>query len=66
MKFKSEFFHKGINDQKSPDVIISLNRPDGEKIKDWTVEQKLLLRAWINDIESKFSAFKTELLNAAK
>lgn len=64
--FASRYFHKGVNLQKKADILIDLRRPDSKKIKNWTVEQKLLATAWLNDIKSKFADFENELLKTLK
>lgn len=58
---KHEYFHKGFNNQKRPDIVIDLRRPSKETIEKWTPEQKKNIPAFIKTCEAVFSAFINEL-----
>lgn len=58
---KHEYFHKGVDDHKRPDIVIDLRRPSAEKMEKWTPDQKKHLPAFIKTCELAFSAFITEL-----
>lgn len=62
MQSKQEFFHSGVDNQKRPDIVIDLRRIDAKKILDWTKEQKLELKEWLDHCEDQFRIFKKELL----
>lgn len=58
---KHEYFHKGVNIQKRPDITINLKRPEVEKMAKWTTDQKKHLPAFIRTCEAVFEAFINEL-----
>lgn len=58
---KHEYFHKGVNLQKRPDIVIDLKRPSRETMAKWTPEQKKHLPAFIKTCEAVFAAFINEL-----
>lgn len=62
---KREFFHKGVDQQKSADVIVDLRRPSSEQIKKWTLSQRIQLLAFLSDCRATFDAFEKELKDAA-
>lgn len=58
---KKRFYKKGYDNQIISDVSIDLRRPNQHLAKKWTVEQKILLKSFINDIEETFKIFINEL-----
>lgn len=58
---KHEYFHKGFNNQKHPDIVIDLRRPSSENMSKWTPEQKEHLPAFIKTCEAVFAAFINEI-----
>jgi hypothetical protein len=58
---KHEYFHKGFDNQKRPDIVIDLRRPSADTMAKWTPEQKKHLPAFIKTCEAVFAAFVTEL-----
>ncbi len=60
---KLDFFHRGVLNQKQPDIVINLTRKDVELIKKWTPEEKVELRNFMERAEESFNAFKNEILN---
>lgn len=63
---KVEFFSKGVNEQKTPDVIIDLKRIDEKKIKEWSREEKNHAIDFMADAENRFKKFKNELSRLLK
>ncbi len=55
------FFRKGINVQKRADIIIDLRKPDSKIIHKWSLSQKLLALAFLEDCDNKFKDFKNDL-----
>lgn len=62
--FVSKFYHKGINVQKSADIIIDLKRPDIEKLKAWSLSERITALAFLNEAKSKFESFVSEAKKA--
>jgi hypothetical protein len=60
---KTEFFKNGVNDQKTPDIVISLRRPDMSKINKWTMEEKQHALRFLDDAQKQANAFFKELYN---
>lgn len=58
---KHEYFHRGVDNQMRPDIIIDLRRPSVDSMIKWTPEQKKDLLAFIKTCEAVFNAFITEL-----
>lgn len=58
---KHEYFHKGLNLQKRPDIVIDLKRPSAETMSKWTADQKKHLPAFIKTCEAVFEAFIKEI-----
>jgi hypothetical protein len=63
---KHEFFHRGVDNQKTPDIIIDMRRPSKEQMKLWPLRSKIGLRAWLSDIDRSYKAFRKEIMNATK
>lgn len=58
---KHEFFHKGVDAQKRPDIVIDLKRPSPEKMMEWSPEEKKDLPEFIATCERVFERFIGEL-----
>lgn len=65
-RIKKQFYRKGVDNQTVSDVTVDLKRPDFYMTKCWTVEHKILLKAFINDAEETFKTFIGELKSLAK
>jgi len=65
-QIKHQFYRTGVDNQKKADIIIDLKRLDKEKMKEWTVEQKLFAKSFMNKMERQFEIFKNEILEAVK
>lgn len=63
---KHQFYHKGVDIQKRADVTVDLRRPTAKQIKKWSVSERLLLLAFINNCRTVFDAFEKEISEAAK
>lgn len=63
---KKQFYHKGVDVQKVNDISIDLKRQETLLIKEWTVEQKLIARAFMNDVDVSYQAWRKEILKAIK
>lgn len=63
---KREFFHKGVDNQKRPDIVIDLRRVSPDKIKEWSLSQRLMALAFIRDARNTFNAFEKEIKDAAQ
>jgi hypothetical protein len=61
-KIVMKYFHSGVDKQKRCDATFLVSKPSTSDTKKWTVEQKIMGRAWINDIEGKFNYFKESFL----
>jgi hypothetical protein len=61
---KHEYFHLGVNNQKTPDIVIDLRRVDRKKMKQWTPEQRRGLLDFMKTCEEAFETFKGEILEA--
>lgn len=66
MQTKHQFYHEGVDNQKRADITIDLKRLDKEKMKEWTVEQKILAKAFIERVSGIFEVFKNEITEAIK
>lgn len=66
MQTKHQFYHKGTVNQKRADITIDLKRLDKKKMKEWTVSEKIMAKAFIERISGIFDAFKKEILEAIK
>jgi hypothetical protein len=66
MQTKHQHYRKGVNNQKRADITIDLKRLDKDKMKEWTVEQKLTAKAFIERVSGIFEVFKNEILEAIK
>jgi len=55
------FFHKGVNSQKRADFIMDLRRPESKVINRWSLSEKIVALAFVEECESKFMDFKNEL-----
>jgi hypothetical protein len=66
MQTKHQFYHKGTDNQKRADITIDLKRLDKEKMKGWTVEQKIMAKSFIERVSGIFEVFKNEILEAIK
>lgn len=54
---KREFFRKGVNEQKTPDIVIDLKRVDIKAIDGWTDEQKKQAFDFCIESRRTFKAF---------
>lgn len=63
---KHQFYHRGHEVMKKADITIDLKRPEKEIMKEWTVEQKIAGRAFLNSVTAVFEAFKNEINEAIK
>lgn len=66
IRTKKQFYHSGVDLQKRSDVTIDLRRPPTSKIKKWSLSERVMLLAFINDVRISFDAFEKELTDAAK
>lgn len=65
-QLKHEFFHKGVDNQKTPDIIIDMRRPSKEQMKLWSVGSKIGIRAWLASVDQSYKAFRKEIMNSTK
>jgi DnaJ-class molecular chaperone len=61
---KHEFFHKGVLNQITPDIIVSFKRPDSKKLKEWAADQSESLKEFLQTCENSFTSFKEEVLSS--
>ena len=54
---KNEFFSKGVENQKRPDIVINLKRKDIKQIKKWTDIERNEALKWLEEQEIRFKAF---------
>lgn len=58
MKSKTmKFFKNGVDNQKRADISFMMKRPDRKVMQKWTTEQRILARAFINEMESYCKEF---------
>jgi hypothetical protein len=57
---KHEFFSKGVDNQKHPDIVFTFRRKANYKAN------KRELKRWLQYVEKRFADFKTELLTPIK
>ena len=57
IKSKHEYFHKGADNQKRPDIVMDSKRPSSEKIAKWSEEEKVELVSFIANCQRVFAAF---------
>lgn len=65
-QIKHQFYHTGVDNQKRADITIDLKRLDKKKMKEWTLGEKIMARAFVERITSQFEIFKNEILEAIK
>lgn len=58
---KHEYFHKGTDNQKRPDIVMDLKRPSAEKMAEWSQAEKAGLLNFIDTCQRVFAAFINEL-----
>lgn len=63
---KQEFFHNGVDNQKTPDIIVDLKRVSTEQISLWPREQRSHLIQWLSDCERSFDRFRQAIIEASK
>lgn len=61
VQIKYEYFRDGVDDQKHPDIIIDLRRPDVKTMNKWSKGQRKHLTDFISACESAFASFITEI-----
>lgn len=61
IKSKHEYYHKNVDTQKRPDIVVDLKRPPVDTMAKWTPEQKKHLPAFIKSCEEVFATFIQEL-----
>mgnify|MGYP001616830565 CR=1 FL=1 len=69
VKVKHEYFQKGSDNQKRPNIVMDLRRPTAEKMQKWTDQEKEYLHNFIATCESVFGVFIKQLkkqINAGK
>jgi len=66
MQTKHQFYHTGVDNQKRADITIDLKRLDKEKMKEWTVSEKIMAKAFIERVSGIFDVFKNEIMEAIK
>lgn len=55
-----KFYQKGTDNQMRADIAFDFKRPDAEKVKKWTVEQKILCKAYLLGVRERFEDFMKE------
>ena len=58
---KREFFRKGPDNQKMPDVVFDVRRVDISKIKQWGDEDKKHLEEFLSDCDKSYAAWRKAL-----
>ena len=58
---KLQFYKTNSETQRRADISIELYRLDSGKMKQWSVSEKLMAKAFLHDMESRFDAFKKEI-----
>lgn len=66
MQTKHQFYHTGVDNQKRADITIDLKRLDKSKMKEWTLGEKIMAKAFIERVSGIFEVFKNEILEAIK
>lgn len=61
---KREFFHKGPDNQKRPDVVFDVRRVDISKINEWTADDKKHLKEFLSDCDKSYAAWRKALHDA--
>lgn len=59
---KHQFYKLGPDNQKRADITIDLKRINGDKMEEWTPEQKEDARIFIESCEKYISVFKKQIL----
>jgi hypothetical protein len=65
-KSKYQFYRNGVEKQRNSDITVDLTRADVAKIKGWTIGQKLLALAFMNDCRASFDAFDKVIRESIK
>lgn len=63
-QIKHEFFRKGADKQKQPDIVVTLKRVDVDKIAEWSVEEKEEARVFMSGVETVFMIFKSVITSS--
>lgn len=58
---KMQFFKDGVEKQKRPDITMDLRRVDIKKIEKWSIGQRIMMKAFLEECKSKLEAFIKEL-----
>lgn len=66
MTHKSQFYRKGVYNQKKHDLIFHIGRPEVEQIKKYDDKTKAELKQWVERAERVFNVFKSEVLESLK
>ena len=60
------FFHSGVVNQKSPDIVINLKRIGEEKLSKWSKAEKKEALKWMKMCNKVFTAFEKEIQDSLK
>lgn len=63
---KLQFYKTNSETQRNSDITLFMRRLDKNKLQKWTVSEKIMAMAFVQDMEAKFNAFKKELLDGIK
>lgn len=58
---KHEYFHKGVDNQKTPDCVVDLRRPEAKTIEKYGLSCKLGLASWLESVKTSFAAYVKEI-----
>lgn len=58
---KHEYFHKGVDTQHRPDIVVDLRRPPVDKMAKWSRDERASLDDFIATCQRAFAAFINEL-----
>lgn len=63
-KSKREFYSKGSEKQKTPDIVMDLRRADSKEISKWSQEQKDDAKEFLEEAISTFHRFINEITDS--
>ncbi len=55
-----KFYQKGTDKQKRADMTFDFKRPDADKVKNWSLSEKILAKAYLEGVKERFEFFMKE------
>jgi hypothetical protein len=61
---KSQFYSKGVDNQKRHDIIFHIGRPSRDKMAKWDTKTQKEVEDYLKTVQAAFEGFKSEILSA--